>query len=62
MADNVPWFRRMPSHTKTRDDRPSREYGMRIRGELADVPGMAEPSIRISVTASAVIRKNCHVP
>ena len=33
-----------------------------VTGELTNVPGMAEPSLRISVTASAVIRKNCQVP
>jgi len=31
-------------------------------GELVPVPGMTVPSLRISVIASAVIRKNCHVP
>ena len=31
-------------------------------GETVPVPGMADPSLRISVIASAVIRKNCHVP
>jgi len=31
-------------------------------GELVPVPGTIVPSFRISVTASAVIRKNCHVP
>jgi hypothetical protein len=40
---------------------PARSMGCGS-GELVPVPGMVDPSLRISVTASAVIRKNCHVP